>query len=139
MEEFVFEVFVKVQLFLFDWYVNNFVGVIVCKIFCGMWVYDMMSDILFIGIFLFVMIIFVVMFQMVLCWFLVGGFIFVVVIIFMVFSVVLVLWYVVLVNWYLNDVDLEIGVVFVDVIFCNVIVKLFGVEDCEESCFWIVV
>ena len=51
MEELVSEAFARAQSFSSDWHANNFAGATVRKISRGMWAYDMMSDILLIGIF----------------------------------------------------------------------------------------
>ncbi len=135
MEELVSEAFAKAQSFSSDWHANNFAGATVRKISRGMWAYDMMSDILLIGIFPPAMIILAVTFQMALRWPLVGGFIFVAAIIFTVSSAVLALRYVAPANRVSNDADSEIGAALADAISCNAIVKSFGAEDREESRF----
>ena len=100
-----------------------------------MWAYDMLSDILFIGVFPPMMIILAVSAQMAWRWPIVGGFMLLAAIVFIASSAVLSMRYVAPSNREANDADSEIGAALSDAISCNAIVKSFGAEAREKDRF----
>lgn len=135
MSEIVVVLFYCVQCFLIDWYVNSFVGLIVCKIICGIWVFDLFNDIVLIVLLLLVMMLVGVIVLFGMYWFVMGFVVGVGLLLYIVVMVVVLFGIVVLVVWFGNLWDMWMGGVFVDVVSCNVVVKVFGVEMCEEVWF----
>ena len=133
MRDMVAEAFARVQRYSADWHANSFAGSTVRKISRGMWAYDRISDIVFIGFFPAAVILLGISGILLVRWPLIGVFLLVGVAVYCAVSVALATRYCAPANRESNDKDSAMGAVLADSITCNAVVKSFSGEAREDA------
>ena len=133
MRDMVAEAFARVQRYSADWHANSFAGSTVRKISRGMWAYDRISDIVYIGFFPAAVILLGIAGILLVRWPAIGIFLLVGVAVYCAVSVVLATQYCAAANRESNDKDSAMGAVLADSITCNAVVKSFAGEVREDA------
>lgn len=133
MRDMVAEVFARVQRYSADWHANSFAGSTVRKISRGMWAYDQIADIVYIGFFPALIILLGIAGILLVQWPVIGLFLLGGVAAYCIVSVLLATRYCAPANRASNDADSDMGAVLADSITCNAVVKSFSGEVREDA------
>ncbi len=133
MRDMVAESFGRVQRYSSDWHANNFAGSTVRKISRGMWAYDRIADILYIGFMPALMLLLGLSVMLLLRWPAIGLFLLAGVVVYCGSSMILATRYCAPANRVSNNMDSALGAALADSITCNAVVKSFSGEVREDD------